>query len=446
MTVFKSARAAAMAALFSAGFALAAPNAEAVDIEVVTTDAGTTAWLVEEQSIPIVSISMAFRGGAGRDAPGQEGAARLLASLLDEGAGPYDDAAFAERLEHTAARLSFRAGRDQVTVTATMLADRLDESLELLRLALAEPRFDAAPVERVKAQMISRIRQSQTQPNSIAARKWFADLFPGDRYGAPTDGTEETIAALTPDDLRAALPKLINRNVVYIGVVGAISAEEVGPIVDRLLNDVSGAPIEPLPAAPAPEASGVEVVDFDAPQSTVIFGHAGLKRADPDYVPAFVMNYVLGGGGFESRLMTEIREKEGLAYGVSSSLSPLDRSALYIGSVATENASVARSIELVKREWTRMAEEGLTEAELDRAKTYLTGAFPLRFDSNAKIASFLVGAQIDELGVDYIDRRNDLVRAVGVDDIKRVAQRVLRADDLYFVVVGQPEGLETASQ
>ena len=431
-------------AVLGAGLTLApvaSNQAAAVDIEVVETEGGLTAWLVEERAIPIISIQLAFRGGASRDPEGKTGLASLFAGLLEEGAGPYDDAAFAAEVEKTAARFSFGAGRDQVTIGATMLADRRDESLALLRLALTEPRFDQAPVDRVKAQIISGIRQSATDPNSIASRRWFEAAFPEDPYGRPTNGTEETVTALSIEDLRAAAPRYLNRNDLTIGVVGAISADELGPILDALLADLPDAPQAPLPEADLAELSGLEVVDFQAPQSTVLFGHRGLKRSDPDFIPAFVLNHVLGGGGFESRLMTEIREKEGLAYGVYSYLAPLDRSALYLGGVATANEGVARSIELVRREWSRLAEEGLSEDDLARAKTYLTGAYPLRFDSNSKIARFLVAAQQEDLGVDYIDRRNDLVNAVSVDDIKRVAERILKPEELFFVVVGQPAGL-----
>ncbi|PJA61095.1 MAG: peptidase M16, partial [Rhodobacterales bacterium CG_4_9_14_3_um_filter_71_31] len=182
-------------------------------------------------------------------------------------------------------------------------------------------------------------------------------------------------------------------------------------------------------------------IPFDAPQSTVIFGHEGPLRADPDFIPAYVMNHILGGGGFSSRLTTEVREKRGLAYSTYAYLAPLDRAGLYMGGVGTANERVAESLDVIRAEWRRMAEQGVTAEELQKAKQYLTGAWPLRFDGNAKIASMLVGLQRDGFGPEYLDQRNGLVEAVTLDDIARVAAQWLKPDALRFVVVGQPEGL-----
>ena len=413
----------------------------AARIQRVVSPGGIEAWLVEERAVPIISISIGFRGGASRDSAEEAGLARLFAGMLEEGAGPYDSAGFAERADEIAARLSFGASSDSVRVGASMLVDQRDESLELFRLALNEPRFDAEPLARVKQQMISAIRQRETDPNSLAALAWYSAAFPNDAYGRPSGGELETVEALTADDLRAARTRLLNKNTMKIGVVGAISADELGPILDALLGDLPDAELPELPMAEMTAVSGVEVVDFDAPQSTVVFGHRGIPRDDPDFIPAYIANYILGGGGFESRLMQEVREKRGLAYGVYAYLSPRDRAALYMGGVGTANERVAESIAVIREQWRRLAAEGVSEAELQKAQRYLTGAFPLRFDSNGKIASYLVGAQMDDLGIDYIDIRNDLVEAVTVDDIKRVAARVLQPDDLFFVVVGKPEGV-----
>lgn len=432
------ARLVAAAALLAA---LAVGPAAAVEIQEIKTEGGLTAWLVEENAIPIVTISLSFRGGASADPADKAGRATLMAGLLEEGAGPYDDAGFAEAVETQAARFSFDASRDSVTVTATMLADQRDGSLELLRLALAEPRFDQPAVDRVKAQMISTIRQEQADPDTIATNTLFAAMFPNDPYGRSSNGTEETVAALTREDLRAATGDLMTRSNVTIGVVGAISAEELGPILDRLLGDLpavgSAAASFATPAAP----SGVEIVAFNSPQSAVMFAHPSLMRDDPDFLAAYVVNYVLGGGGFESRLMQEIREKKGLAYSAYSYLYPLDRAALHVGGVGTRNDAVAESIALVRQEWRRLAEQGFDAETLKAAKTYLTGAFALRFDSNAKIARYLVGAQEAELGLDYINQRNRMIEALTLAEVNRVAARILKPEELFFVVVGQPEGL-----
>lgn len=421
--------------------ALALPAFAAAPIQRVTSPGGIEAWLVEEEAIPMISIEIEFRGGSSLDPEGREGLASLFAGLLEEGAGDLDAIGFAEAADAIAARYGFGAGRDSVTVSATMLQERRDASVDLLRRALMEPRFDEEPVTRVKRQIISAIRSSETEPNAIAARAWFAAAFPGDPYGLTGDGTIESVEAITRDDLVAARGRLLNAGAAHIGVVGAISAEELGPLLDRLLGDLPKDPGPDLAPAPASPPPGLTVIDLDVPQSVAIFGHAGILRDDPDFIPAYIMNYMLGGGGFSSRLTTEVREKRGLSYSVYSYLQPLDRAGLVIGGVASANAAMAESVAVIREEWRKMATEGVSEEELDKAKRYLTGAYALNFDSNAKIANILVGLQSAGLPIDYPETRNALVEAVTVEDIRRVAARILKPEALSFVIVGRPEGL-----
>ncbi|MEM9724293.1 MAG: pitrilysin family protein [Pseudomonadota bacterium] len=437
----------AAAMILSAAPAMDGGVAQAsTQIQEVTSPGGVEAWLVEEQGLPIISIEISFIGGASLDPDGKAGLAALLTGMLDEGAGPYDSAAFSLRQDEIAARISFSAGRDTIGAKLTMLRDKREESLELFRAALNEPRFDAEPLEKVMGQYRSVLRQHSQDPNRLANDAFYGAMFPGDPYGRPRLGTIESMGSITAEDLRAAMPRLLNRSRMKVGVVGAVTAEELGPMLDAVLGDLAGADAAPaeLPQAPPSAPGGKTVVDFDAPQSTLLFGHGGVPRSDPDFIAAYVMNYILGGGGFSSRLTEEVREKRGLTYGVGSFLSPMDRAALYVGYVSTSNDKVTEAIDVIRDEWTRMAEEGPSAEELDGAKRYLTGAYPLRFDSNAKIANFLVQAQLDDLGIDYIATRNALVEAVTLDDVKRVAARLLKPDDLFFAIAGRPE-LETAT-
>ncbi|MBS0126316.1 M16 family metallopeptidase [Thetidibacter halocola] len=426
--------------LVCAGFSARAE----VDIQEVTSPGGFTAWLVEEPSIPFISLEIRFRGGASLDAEGKRGATNMMVGLLEEGAGDLDARAFAEAAESIAATLDFDVGDDDVSVSARFLTETTDEAMRLLRAALIEPRFDADAVERVRAQIVSGIRSDERDPDAIAGRTFDALFFPDHPYGTPYEGTVDSVTALTRDDLVAAHKAALARDRVYVAAAGDISADELAALMDGLLGALpeTGAP---MPAETSVAADGgLTVVPFDVPQSVALFGHEGMERDDPDFFAAFVMNTVLGGGGFEARLMEEVREKRGLTYGVYSYLVPKDRAAIYTGRVASANDRVAEAIEVIRAEWARMAENGVTEEELTRAKTYLTGAYPLRFDGNGPIARMLVGMQMEGLTPDYVNTRNAQVEAVTLDDVRRVAGELLQPDKLHFVVVGQPQGLETA--
>ena len=416
--------------------------AQALEIERVVSPGGIEAWLVEEHSIPFVAIELRFRGGANEDEPGRRGATNLMMGLLEEGAAERDALAFATEAETLAARLSFDAGADTVSAGIAFLTENADASVALLRDALTAPRFDAEAVERVREQVLAGLAAAERDPGDIASRTLAALSYPGHPYGTPIEGTPETVAALSVADLEAAHDRALARDRVFVGVTGDITAEALGPLLDELLGDLPEHGGEAVPMADYAATGGVTVVDYPAPQSLVLFGHEGIAFDDPDYFPAFVLNHVMGGGGFESRLMTELREERGLTYGIGSYLAPRDLGAQVIGQFSTANETAAEAIALVRDEWARMAQGGVTPEELERAKTYLTGEYPLRFDGNSTIASILVGMQDSGLPIDYPDTRNDRVEAVTAEDVARVAARILRPDELRFVVVGQPEGVE----
>lgn len=425
---------------------LASPLRAEIDIAEIETPGGIKAWLVEENSIPFVALELRFKGGASLDLPGKRGATNLMVGLLEEGAADMDARAFAERAESLAVSFSFDVSDDAVSVSAKFLTENQDEALALLRAALTQPRFDQVDIDRVKAQVVSAIRSDQKDPDHLAGASFDQMLFGDHPYGSSLEGTEASVAALTRDDLVAAFQGAIARDRVYVGAAGAISPEGLSTVLDTLLADVPATGL-PMPASvEVTTDAGVTVVPFDVPQSVAIFGHEGIERDDPDFFTAYVLNEILGGGGFEARLMEEVREKRGLTYGVYSYLVPKDHAALYLGRVSSANDRIADAIEVIRAEWARMAENGVSAEELESAKTYLTGAYPLRFDGNGQIANILVGMQMDDLPTDYVNTRNDAINAITLDDIKRVAARILRPEALHFVVVGQPVGLDTPGQ
>ena len=420
--------------------------ASAVEVVRVLSPGGIEAWLVEEHGIPILSLRAVFRGGAVFDPQGLEGRAYMASGLLDEGAGPYDSQGFQARLEDLAIHLRFDAGLDSFSVNLKTLSENSDEAFEMLRLAMNEPRFDAEPVERIRGQIQVQLARGSEDPDRIASRGWFDNAFPGHPYGRPVRGTPESLAGLTADDLRLFVGEQLARDRLIIGVVGDITPARLAALLDIAFGALPETGVNSDIPYAAPQAVGQTIIiERDIPQSIVLFGHAGLRRDDPDFYAGYVMNYILGGSGFTARLTDEIRVKRGLAYGVYSYLSPMDHAALFMGRVATENGAVAETLDILRAEFARMRDEGVSEQELIDAKTYLTGSFPLRLDSNGKIARLLVGIQLEDLGIDYIDRRNGYIEAVTLEDIRRVARRLLNPEDLEVVVVGKPANLEATN-
>ncbi len=420
---------------------IAFPLRAEVDITPVTTPSGFEAWLVEERSIPFISLELIFAGGANIEADEQAGAVSLMTSLLSEGAGDMDAQAFAARTEELAARLSFDSGRDTVSVSARFLTEDAEAVIDHLRLALTEPRFDEDAIARVRNQKLASLRRDALNPNTIASRAFARTAFEGHPYARESGGTLETVAALDRDALLAAHQGSIARDRVFIGAAGDVDAETLGALIDRLFEGIpeTGAP---LPDPVEFEASaGFEVVPFDGPQSVVAFGHSGISRDDPDFLAAFVLNEAFGGGRFGTRLMQNLRVERGLTYGIGTFLSAGLLGNSFQGRVSTDNQNVENVIELLREEWAQMADEGITEDERERIVTYLTGAYPLRFDGNSSIASIMASMQYQEFDIDYVNRRNDMIRALTLDELNTVAARLFDPEALVFVVVGQPVGL-----
>ena len=433
------------ATLLSASAGVA--GAQAMQIQPVTGASGVEAWLVEDHSVPVVTIRFAFAGGAALDAVGKGGAASMVASLLDEGAGPYDSLAFHRRLDDLAGQLRFSAAQDEFDGSLRTLKQNLSDTGELLRLALAEPRFAPEDIERIRGEILAGLARQAKNPRSLSGRLWMHDAFEKHPYGSSVDGSEESVAAITRDDLAAFAGARFHRGGLIVGIVGDIDKTEAATLIDQIFGGLPKGTDETEIAETKPLDDGALVVSRAAvPQSVVTFGQAGPKRDDPAWYAAYVLNEILGGGGFRGRLMKEIREKRGLAYGVSTQLVPYRHAGLIVGNVATENGRVAESIALVRDEWRRMREAGPTAAELDNAKTYLTGSFPLGLDSTQHIAGVLVQMQQDKLGIDYLDRRASLIGGVTLDEAREVAQKLFDASALSFAVVGDPADLEPTRQ
>ena len=419
--------------------ALFLPARAATEIERVISPLGIEAWLVRSPTAPLIAIDFAFRGGSSQDPAGKPGVATMVAGLIDEGAGDIDARSFHERLESSAIGLSYTATRDQFDGSLRTLLEHQDEAFELAKLSLTAPRFDADAVERIRGNILADLRRASTNPGQIASRNWWATAFQGHPYQWPVNGTLESVATITPDDLRTYVRRVLARDNLKIGIVGNVDAATAGKIVDRIFGALPAkADLAPVPDA-NPQALGRKlVVELDVPQSVVMIGGEGIRLKDPDFMPAYVVNEILGGSSFASRLYREVREVRGLAYSVYSTLLPLKHAALFMSSTATRADRAQQTLAIVEEEIRRLAESGPTEQELARAKSYLKGAYALRFDTSAKIAGQLVQIQMDDLGIDYIKHRNSRVDAVTLADVKRVAKRLLDGGQLV-TVVGRPQ-------
>ncbi len=423
--------------------ASAAPlaDARAVDVERVVSPGGIEAWLVRNDGVPVISMDFAFRGGTASDPEGKAGLANLAAATLDEGAGTLRSRAFRSALRDRGIRLDFDARRDTFHGSVQTVTEHAETAFDLTRLALNEPRFDAEAVERMRAAILAAVRRNTTDPEWLARRAYADTVYADHPYGQPSRGTAATLAGLTAADLRAFVDERLVKDRLFIGVSGDITAEELGPLLDQVFGGLpdSGPALE-VPALDREGAGEVVQVDWDGPQSVLLIGQPGVGREDVDYYPAIVMNQVLGGGGLTSRLGEEVREKRGLTYGISSYLVDSDHADELMVSGSLSNANVVEALDVIATEWRRMAEEGPTVEEFDDAKTYLTGSFPLRFTSTGRVASSLLGMQLDGLGIDYLDERNRRVEAVTLEQVNTLAGRLLDTAAWTVVVVGEPTG------
>lgn len=424
---------------------MAWPAMAEIKIEEVTSPGGIKAWLVENHDIPFTALTIRFKGGTSLDASGKRGAVNLMTALIEEGAGDLDSQGFAAARDALAADFSFGSDQDGVGVSAKFLTENRDKAMDLLHLALTQPRFEAGAIERVRGQVLQGIAADAKSPDAIAGNILRKQAFGDHPYGTVGDGTEASVKALTRDDLLAAYRGALARDRIYVAAAGDISPADLGVLLDQLLGDLPAAgATQPVDVALTAKG-GIVQQDFPGPQSAISFYQGGVKFGDPDYFAATILNEIVGGNGFSSRLMDEVREKRGLTYGVSSSLADFDHAQIFEGSLATANDKAADAIKVIRDVWADVAAHGVTQKELDDTKTYLTGAYPLRFDGNGRIASILVGMQMLDLTPDYPATRNAKVEAVTLADVSRVAARLLTPDKLTFVVVGAADGVKSSN-
>jgi zinc protease len=409
-------------------------------VQKVVSKGGVEAWLVEDYAIPLIALEFAFKGGAAQDPIGKPGAATVLSGLLDEGAGAYDSEGFHRALDEDAIEMSFSADRDILTGRMQSLSRNSARAFALLQLAVTEARLDAESFERVVSQIAAGLKREANDPDFVAGRRLRALAYPKHPYGQPVRGELSSLPTLTRANLIEMRAATFARDNLKIAAVGAIDAATLAGHLDDVFGRLPENASLNLVAPGAFSGTGTRHVDsIDVPQSTIRFGREGLARRDPDFIPAMVVNHILGGGIFSARLFREVREKRGLAYSVYSQLVTYDHAAMFYGGTSTKNERAAESMAVIEREISSLSDFGPTEEELDKAKKYLTGSYALRFDTSTKIASQLVNLQSEGFGVEYLDERNKLIAAVTMEDAKTASKRLFGDTKLLVTVAGNPE-------
>ena len=415
----------------------ATPSHAAAKIQRLVSPGGIEAWFVQDATVPLIAMEYAFGGGAGQDPAGKPGVGNMVAGLLDEGSGDLDSKTFHERLERRAIELSFSSTRDNFRGSLRMLKDNKDEAFDLLQMALTSPHFEATDVERIRAQVLSGLRRDTTNPTSLASRKFLELAFGDHPYGRQGNGTLDSVPKIDVADMKDYVRRVIAKDTLRIAVVGDVDADTLGKLLDKTFGALPAkASLTAIADVDATKPPQRAFVPLDVPQTVVTFGGPGVRRHDPNFMAAYVVNHILGGGGLSSRLYKEVREKRGLAYSVYESLLWMDRSALFIGNTGTRADRAGETVDAIEKEVRRIAEEGPTQKELDEAKSYLKGSQMLALDTSSKLAQALLQYQLDKLPIDYIEKRNAIVDAVTLDDAQKAAKR-LWGQGLLTVIVGR---------
>lgn len=430
--------------ILAAGFSAPAfaVKDKVLDIQVVKSPGGITAWLVEDHTVPVISLGFSFEGGIGHDPEDKPGVAKLVSILLDEGAGDIKSQAFQQQLTDNSISMEFTPGRDAFYGKLKTLKEKKEAAFDLLQLALTRPRFDQDAIDRMKNANISQIRDDMGDPSWLSARSFNAMMFEGHYYSRPGNGNLDSMQSITRRDLLEFVQAQFGRDVLKVSIAGDITKDEAEKLLDRVFGALPEKS-EPLDIKPAEftNVGKVVLLPLDTPQTYIVAGEQGIPRSDKEWHAAVIMNYILGGGSFDARLMKEIREKRGLTYGVYSNMINMKQAAVLQVNMSSSNEKVKEALGVLKDEWTKMAAKGPTETELQDAKSYLTGSLLLNLTSTGDITDTMNSLQRDGESPDYINRRNSILNAVTIQDVRRAAARVLKPENLTVILVGKPQNI-----
>ena len=415
-----------------------------LEIQTIESANDIKAWLVEDHTIPVIALQFSFLGAGSKTNPiDKQGLAQLASNTMDEGAGDIKSQEFQKLLTDNSITLRFNASRDNFGGQIRTLTRHKDKAFELLKLALTKPRFDAAPVERMRASNKSRLKSSLSNPQWMAARIQNDKIFEGHPYALNSGGTLKTLENITPKDLHA-FHKTLGKNQLIVSVAGDITASELRSLLDKIFSEISDVKPTPTKKFALRNAGETYIYQQNIPQTIISISQQGITHEDPDYHTAKVMNFILGESGFGSRLMEEIREKRGLTYGIYSYFREYkEMDALHI-STSTVNDKTKEILKITHEQWDLMKKEPVYEQELKDAKSYLIGSLPLSLTSTVSIANLLQSMQNNDLPINYLDKRSDEIQKVTKDDIQRVAKKLLDKSSFTTILVGDPQGIEGA--
>lgn len=417
-------------------------TAEAAQIQEVTSRGGIKAWLVEDHKLPLLAVHFAFRGGVEQDPADKQGLADLSMNLMTEGAGPYDAAAFQQRLADHSIGMGFNAGRDALSGSLKVLSADRREAFELLALVLTQPRLEGKDFERKRGEQLSALRMQLGSPDWQARYGLFQKIFGSHPYGERHLGTTKTLAGLTRDDVKSFLAAHLARDNLVVAVAGDITAPELAQMLDQVFGKLPRhARLTPVGDVEWPQNAAVILTPREGTQTELMFAMPGPKQDDPDWYASEIANYILGGGGFSSRLMQDVRDKKGLTYGIDTGLAPMEHGGVIVGQAATDNPKTKEAWDIALSTMRRFYEDGATPAEINAAKDYLTGSLPLSLVSTDRIAAVMASLQLEHRAADYLDRRNDYIRNITNEDVQAAIRHWFNPDRLTLSMVGKPDGM-----
>lgn len=426
-------------ALFLFVILFSSPAFAAAKVEQISSG-GVKAWVIKDNTLPIVAVKIAFKGaGYAHDPEGKQGLANFVSGTLNEGAGEYDSQTYQRLLDENGIDLGFDADRDDFYITLKTVSGNLDLALKLLKSAFFEPLFNSDDIERVRSQIATNIRKADESADYLAAKKFSEVEFATHPYARVKDGTVETLSSISADDLITYVANNFARDNMVVGIVGDVTDNSAQQIVSQLTEKLPQNAVTTKldDFTTYPKNIQPQKVLINNPQTKIIFATPALKRKDPLFFPEYLLAHILGGDGFQARLVKEVREKRGLAYYVGTSVQNMDHADMLIGSVGTTAEQEQDVIGLVRQVYAGLQQKGITAAELDEAKGFLTGSFALNLDKNEKLASYLVMMQQENLGMDYLDKRNGYINAVTLEQVNTMAKLLLDPQSLVFVSAGQ---------